>query len=132
MIDIKDAAGKMPDGMAAQLLGTTVHKVRDYRKEHEIEKFGADMYVDLETWEAWASAMRRQYNRARMTVKRRTIDIGEPGVILEKVGKSGWVLWTERNGMITWGGNELMRVAKLVEEAIGKLPEQKEIRHYGD
>ena len=119
MIDIKDVAGKMPDGMAARLLGTTVHKVRDYRIERGIEAYSADAHSDLDTWEAWESAMRKQYNRALRATKRETIDIGEPGIVLEKVGKNGWVLWTERNGMITWSGNELVRVAKLVEKAIG-------------
>ena len=119
MININDVAGKMPDGMAARLLGTTVHKVRDYRIERGIDKYGAEAHIDLDTWEAWEGTMRRQYNRALRATKRETIDIGEPGVVLEKVGESGWVLWTERNGMITWSGNELVRVAKLVEKAIG-------------
>ena len=119
MIDANDVAGKMPDGMAARLLGTTVHKVRDYRIERGIEAYSADANIDLDTWEAWESAMRKQYNRALRATKRETIDIGEPGIVLEKVGESGWVLWTERNGMITWSVNELVRVAKLVEKAIG-------------
>lgn len=119
MIEIKDVAGNIPDGMAARLLGVTVHKVRDYRIRRGIEKYSADAHIDLETWEAWESAMRKQYNRALRTTKRATIDIGEPGIVLEKVGENGWVLWTEKNGMITWSGNELVRVAKLVEKAIG-------------
>ena len=104
MIKIEDIAGKVPDGIAADILGCTTSAVFRYRQKHGLPRKRriGDKLPDLDTLDQCLKYLDTLYASARQSTRRTIIEDDRISNIFFEVTDGKYLsIWTQGNGILT-------------------------------